>query len=117
LEAVDALPPEEWPKRLLKKRTSRHPEAERRFDQLKAHRDRLALEMNLDGSLIASRATLEEIAQNIEALPPLLPWQQRLLLPAVASLREGDQSLRIPAGPVDPALDRQGDGDGPASAL
>jgi hypothetical protein len=73
--------------------------------------------MNLDGSLIASRATLEEISQNIEALPPLLPWQQGLLLPAVESLRGGDQSLRILAGPVDPALDRQGEGDGPASVL
>jgi len=87
LEAVAAMPPEQWPKRLLKKRTSRHPEAERRFDQLKGHRDRLAIEMNLDGALIASRATLEEIAQNIESPPPLLPWQQRLLLPAVEGLR------------------------------
>lgn len=117
LEAVDALPPEEWPKRLLKKRTSRHPEAERRFDQLKAHRDRLALEMNLDGSLIASRATLEEIAQNIEALPPLLPWQQGLLLPAVESLRGGDQSLRIPAGPVASASVLEGNGDVPSPVL
>jgi len=100
LEAVDKLAPEQWPKRLLRKRLSRHPEAERRFDQLKGHRDRVASEMNLDGALIASRATLEEMAQNIEEPPPLLPWQQRLLLPAVESLRTatapGSTSLRDP---------------------
>jgi ribonuclease D len=93
LEAAAKLPPDQWPKRLLRKRTSRHPEAEKRFDHLKGHRDRLADAMNLDGSLIASRAVLEEIAQNIETHQQLLPWQQELLLPAV-------ESLRTDGGPV-----------------
>lgn len=89
LGAAAKLPPDQWPKRLLRKRTSRHPEAEKRFDHLKGHRDRLADAMNLDGSLIAPRAVLEEIAQNIETHQQLLPWQQELLLPAVESLRTG----------------------------
>jgi ribonuclease D len=87
LDAAAKLPPEEWPKRVLRKRTSRHPEAEKRFDHLKEHRDRLAIDMNLDGSLIASRAVLEEIAQNIDSHVQLLPWQKALLLPAVEALR------------------------------
>jgi ribonuclease D len=89
LAAAAKLPPEDWPKRLLRKRTSRHPDAEKRFDHLKTHRDRLAGEMNLDGSLIASRAVLEEIAQDIEAHACLLPWQKELLLPAVEDLKGG----------------------------
>jgi ribonuclease D len=94
IEGAAKLPPEQWPKRLLRKRTSRHPEAEKRFDHLKGHRDRLADAMNLDGSLIASRAVLEEIAQNIETHQQLLPWQQELLLPAVEALRVSG----VPAG-------------------
>jgi len=89
LAAADKLPPDQWPKRLVRKRTSRHPEAEKRFDHLKGYRDRLADTMNLDGSLIASRATLEEIAQNTDACGQLLPWQSALLLPAVEELRSG----------------------------
>jgi ribonuclease D len=58
------------------------------------YRDRLADAMNLDGSLIASRAVLEEIAQNIETHQQLLPWQQELLLPAVEALRASG----VPAG-------------------
>jgi ribonuclease D len=111
LEAVDTLPPDQWPKRLLRKRTSRHPEAERRFDHLKGHRDRLASDMNLDGSLIASRATLEEIAQNIEAQPQLLPWQQHLLLPAVEALRAaGAGGPRLAVAAKDPAPGAGADG-------
>ncbi len=90
-QAIDAaarLPPDQWPKRLLRKRTTRHPDTEKRFDQLKVHRDRVATSMNLDGSLIASRATLEEIAQNIDAHAQLLPWQRDLLMPAVEALKD-----------------------------
>ncbi|MFN0128755.1 MAG: ribonuclease D [Verrucomicrobiales bacterium] len=92
LAAAGKLPPDQWPKRLSRKRTTRHPEAEKRFDQLKGHRDRVASTMNLDGSLIASRSILEELAQDIEAHAQLLPWQRDLLMPAVESLRGREPS-------------------------
>jgi len=87
LASAGKLPPDQWPKRLLRKRTSRHPEAEKRFDHLKGHRDQLAHDMGLDGSLIASRAVLEEIAQDISRHEELLPWQRNLLEPAIDALR------------------------------
>lgn len=99
LAAAGKLPPDQWPKRLNRKRTTRHPEAEKRFDQLKAHRDRVASSMNLDGSLIASRSILEELAQDIDLHAQLLPWQRDLLMPAVESLRggaDGGESVRSP---------------------
>ena len=95
LESAARLPPEQWPKRLPRKRTTRHPEADKRFDHLKGHRDRLADAMNLDGALIASRSVLEEIARNIESHQQLLPWQQELLLPAI-------ETLRVESGPAVP---------------
>jgi hypothetical protein len=86
LEAVRKLPPDQWPKRRLPKRTARHPEAEPRFDHLKLHRDRVAVELDLDGALIASRGALEEIAQDAGAAGQLLPWQRGLMEPALERL-------------------------------
>ncbi len=86
LDAVKHLPPEEWPKRRLQKRVSRRPDAERRFDSLKAHRDRIASTMDLDGSLIASRSLLEEIAQDLATVGRLIPWQKELMQQAIESL-------------------------------
>lgn len=86
LEAVSAMPPEEWPKRRLMKRTSRRPDAEKRLDVLKAHRDAVGAEMGIDGSLIASRAMLEDIAQDASLAEKLVPWQRELMRDALTKV-------------------------------
>jgi ribonuclease D len=88
LEAVRKLPPDQWPKRRLPKKGSRHPEAEPRFDHLKHHRDRIAQELDLDGALIASRGTMEEIAHDAVAASQLMEWQRVLMQPAIECLAQ-----------------------------
>lgn len=51
-----------------------------RQDRLKAARDRLALQLNLDPTLVATRSQLVVIARNpASAAEVLLPWQAQLL--------------------------------------
>jgi ribonuclease D len=56
-------------------------EAQRkRFMELQKHRDIRAAELGIDPTLIASRATLSELAHNWEAhSPDLMNWQRQLL--------------------------------------
>jgi ribonuclease D len=86
LDAVRKLPAEQWPRRRLSRRLPRVPESEPRFDQLKAHRDRIAHALNLEAALIASRSVLEEIAQDVSAAGQLLPWQLGLMDDALKAL-------------------------------
>ena len=78
-EALE-LPESEWPRRPSRRRNERNPDAERRFDELKARRDRLGAELDLEPSLLGSRAVLEAIAAD-EAMAAelLLPWQLQLM--------------------------------------
>jgi ribonuclease D len=62
------------------------PEELARQDRIKAERDRLARDLNLEPTLIATRAQLVQIARNpagIEAV--LLPWQAEVLKKAEAA--------------------------------
>ena len=69
-----------WPKRKFGKRTERTTEADRLFEDLKQKRDKVAEELNLDASLIASRSVLEMISLLPETAPDLLlNWQRKLL--------------------------------------
>lgn len=86
LEEVQKMTPDQWPRRRLHQRQQRVPDAEPRFDLLKAHRDRVAAQLGLEGSLIAPRGVLEEIAQNGGGEPPLLPWQRALMEEALERL-------------------------------
>jgi ribonuclease D len=74
------LPESAWPvfqKRFFARWTA---EEEKRAEALKKERDRVALELDLDPSMIASRATLETIAARPSAVGELLmPWQRELL--------------------------------------
>ncbi len=55
-------------------------EEEKRAEALKKERDRVAAGLDLDPSIIASRATLEAIAARPQAAGELLmPWQRELL--------------------------------------
>jgi ribonuclease D len=52
----------------------------KRFDRIREHRDKVAAELKLDPSLIASRTTLALLAQNWEAHQgELMSWQRELL--------------------------------------
>ncbi len=74
------LPESGWPvfqKRFFSRWTA---EEEKRAEALKKERDRIAAELDLDPSIIASRATLEAIAARPQtAVDLLMPWQRELL--------------------------------------
>ncbi len=78
-----ALPESEWPGRVPTPRRGPRPPAdwEKRVDELRAVRDRVAGELDLEPSLIAARNALEAIAARPETAPAewLLPWQRELL--------------------------------------
>jgi ribonuclease D len=88
LEAVALgleIPPERQPP-FIKSSGRRPSEAERRrFMDLQERRDAHAAELGLDPTLIASRATLSDLAHNWDKhLPELMNWQRQLLESAAA---------------------------------
>ena len=106
LDSVRKMAPEEWPKRRIHRGEPKIPEAEPRFDHLKAHRDKIGASLDIEGALIASRNVLEEIARDGRENGQLLPWQFTLMEPAIATL---DQ-VRIP--PTAPQRRRRFNGEG-----
>ncbi len=80
IAAVSEMPKSEWPERNLIKRRKRDRDFDRKVDALLANREKIATELDIDGSLIASRAALELIAEGA-AKPSelLLKWQRDCL--------------------------------------
>ncbi len=76
------LSPEKYP-RLLERLNYRPTEAERkRFLELQKQRDAYAAELSIDPTLIASRATLSDLARNWDKhAGELMEWQRELLKP------------------------------------
>jgi ribonuclease D len=74
--------PENHP-RILRAISRRPSEAEkRRFLELQKHRDAHAAELEIDPTLIASRATLSDLAHNWDKhADELMEWQKKLLAP------------------------------------
>jgi ribonuclease D len=69
-----------WPQRPPRLRYERNPEAEKQFEILKAKRDQLGKELDIDPSLIGSRSALEAICFQPDRVPELfLNWQRKLL--------------------------------------
>ena len=90
LEAIErglALPDEELPESLSRVRPERDRDLEARDKTLKKGRDRLAEELDLDPSMLAPRAVLEEVSKRLAAgqdpreVPELRRWQADLLAP------------------------------------
>ena len=80
VERAMALSPEEWPPRPRGNGKRPTAEMDARMGELKKRRDDAAAELDLDPTLIASRAVIEGLAYRAE--PPestLLPWQRELL--------------------------------------
>lgn len=84
IETTRAIPESEWPKPPKRVRTQKNPEADARFDKMRAHRDREAAELGIDPTIIASRVTMERIAAVPELKDELLlNWQRNLLTGAL----------------------------------
>lgn len=78
-DAGDA-PESDWPKRPQRLRHERNPDAEKIFDALKAKRDRIGAELNIDPSLLGSRSALELISfDESRAGELLMDWQRHVL--------------------------------------
>jgi ribonuclease D len=74
------IPETEWPKRSRNVRTRPTSDQEKRFEQLRLRRDRLATDLALEASLLASRGALEKVAREPEAVETvLMRWQRDLL--------------------------------------
>jgi ribonuclease D len=85
LEAVHAalaLPPEKYPK-VVRHHSPRPTEAEfKRFREIEKVRDAHAHELGIDPTLIASKATIGDLARDWNKhAPELMAWQRGLLLP------------------------------------
>jgi ribonuclease D len=72
------VPEEEWPRPERKRGKRRTNEQLRRFDELKAVRDRIAEDLKIDPAIVASRGALEATSIDM-ASPALMRWQRELL--------------------------------------
>ena len=80
LAELKALPKTEWPTRIVTKRRKRDREFDQRVDAMIARRNQLASELDIDGSLIASRSLIESLAANeVQPADVLMKWQLALL--------------------------------------
>lgn len=79
-EKAMQLDESQWPQRVRGTRLRMTPAQEKRLAELKKKRDQAAEKIGLDPSLVAARATLEQLAVDSEtAGERLLPWQRELL--------------------------------------
>ncbi len=72
------IPESEWPKPERRRGTRRSLAQIKAFDDLKAIRDRIAGEIQIDPAIIASRGALEAVTIDANS-PALMRWQRRLL--------------------------------------
>jgi ribonuclease D len=80
VEAVDAIPSEEWPEKKRSRRVMISESEKGRIEELKKIRDAKADTLGLDPTLIASKATLVALARDWEnQLSQLMGWQRRLI--------------------------------------
>ena len=81
-DAAMTLPESEWPRIIRKPRLRTTQEQENRFRHLRKHRDAIAEQLQIDPTLIAPKALLEQLSRCEEgALESLLPWQRECLPP------------------------------------
>lgn len=82
------LPESEWPRPIRKARSRPTPDQQRLFNEYKVKRDKAAVQLGLDPSIIAPKAALEAIAADGNAVrEKLMPWQGALLGIEVQALR------------------------------
>jgi ribonuclease D len=87
IERALAASADTWPEPIeARRRALLDPELEARIRQVSRERDRLAGELGLDPTLIASRKQLEQALTSAERSRPLRAWQRELLGPILASV-------------------------------
>ncbi|MEQ1748134.1 MAG: HRDC domain-containing protein [Prosthecobacter sp.] len=78
-----------WPQR-QKKIKGRMTDAQRdAVDRLCTQRDQIALGLEIEGSLLGSRSTLEQVVSEPTAVSPLMEWQKQLLAPVIEPVLSG----------------------------
>ncbi|MBX7209107.1 MAG: HRDC domain-containing protein [Verrucomicrobiaceae bacterium] len=77
--AIAASDPASWPARLRKARGRLSDEAREHVEKLCRFRDEQADRLGIEGSLLGSRATLEQVVASSTGIEELLPWQRDLL--------------------------------------
>jgi ribonuclease D len=83
IRIAQGVPPEQYPANI--RHFSKRPTEEefRRFRELEKHRDKLAHDLGLDPTIIASKATLGDLARDWnQYAPDLMNWQRDLLQPS-----------------------------------
>ena len=60
-----------------------------RQDRIKSHRNRVAEELDIDPTLIATRSVVAQLAREPRNLNGMLAWQRELMKPCLAQLDEG----------------------------
>lgn len=84
IDLVQSLPASEWPERPSGKRLKRDRDFERKVDSLIKLREQEASRLDIEGSLIVPRATLEALAEGaVDPADVLLKWQRACLGMAV----------------------------------
>ncbi len=80
ISQVESMPESDWPEKPKSLRRKRDRDFDRQVDALIAARNQAAAELDIEGSLIAARATLESLAAgDAVASEVLLPWQRSCL--------------------------------------
>jgi len=80
LARAAALPPEEWPKRRLRRDAPKEEVDAAAYEELRKRRDAKAAALGLDPTILATRAALETLALDpSQSEQYLMDWQQALL--------------------------------------
>ena len=109
LDRSASIPQTEWPPRKLRTgargpRLEEDPEA---CQVLRSHRDKVAHELDIDPTLIATRSALETISVDPPAVDQLLMrWQRQLMEPGIQALH--DLLAARKQHPASPAANSQG---------
>lgn len=80
VESALSLDREAYPKTIRKPRLRTTQEQEAKLKELRTTRDKIAEKLALDPTLIAPKATLEQLSRNeVQAYESLMPWQRECL--------------------------------------
>ena len=79
IEEARKVPQSDWPERLRGSGRRWNNNQEKRYEHLASKRDEAAEQLQLESSVVASRAALEQIAWEADPAEHLLNWQRTVL--------------------------------------
>jgi ribonuclease D len=89
IRKAEQLPEGGWPEIPKRERRRKDPRADIRFNRLKSHRDRVAEKLQIDQTLIAAKATMEQLAagpSEDKVGELFMNWQRELMGEAIGDL-------------------------------